>query len=534
LPKSTVVLSFDRPSNLSQIEPLESRSLLSAALAPSHLLSNVPEASKYTLVYDLNVPVLGGNFAKSAVPYSVNRAATTTRNFDRVAYYLELAKADGSTQWVYASFKTLTGDLNKIGVPTAASGAFFQGKLSNLDVFSNVPGIVTGTGMIGGNIEFWPKGYGPANAIKIPGASDTLDDFGDQTFSNLPAMGSMQIHNAAAKQTIFAYNDWGGAHPYQPAEIGIGNAPTGNPDWTGANNAGQWTVRRMQVLVHPAAAARAIPALPPVVSPPPAVSPPVASQPTVPPPPVSLPAPTHSLGKVLALGDSLTWGFSSQETVPGGYRLRLWGDLLKAGQSFTYVGSVKDTTSSALRIAGETQHEGHGGFRTDQILGNLTGVAIGTPVSSNNGGHWLDGTATHPPVDPDIVLLMAGTNDMLQHRTVALTADNLSKIIDTLTTFRPRAKVFVSTILPIADPAINPSVMAYNKLIREQIVPRFLAMGRNVVLVDQYRNFVDSSGAVMTAMFPDTVHPTRAGYEKMGDTWAQAILNAYKVVAAKR
>jgi lysophospholipase L1-like esterase len=519
LPKSTVVL-FTRPT----LEPLESRALLSAA--PSHLLANVPEASTYKLVYDLNVPLLGGDFARNAVPYTANNAATTPKNFDRVAYYMELTKPNGQTQWVYTSFKTLTADLTKLGVPTASSGAFFQGKLISLNVASNVPGIVTGNGLTSGNIEFWPKGYGPGNAVKVPGASDTLDDFGDQTFSNLPAMGSMQIHNAAAKQTLFAYNDWGGAHPNQQAEIGIGNAPTGNPDWTNADNAGQWSVRRMQVLVHPPGTeVRTVP-------PPPPVSPPAV--PPVLPPPTPAPTPTISLGKVLALGDSITWGFSSKETAPGGYRLRLYNALLAAGKSINYVGSVHDNTSTMLRDAGETLHEGHGGFRTDQILGNLTGVAIGTPVSSNSGGHWLDGNATHPAVDPNIILLHIGTNDLLQHRTVASTADNLSKIIDTLTTLRPNARLFVSNILPIADPTINASVLAYNKLIRDQIVPNFKALGRNVVFVDQYRNFVDATGTVMSAELPDTVHPTRAGYAKVGETWAQAILAAYHVTAIKK
>ena len=57
----------------------------------------------------------------------------------------------------------------------------------------------------------------------------------------------MQVHNHAAKQTVFAINDFkaGGQ-----ADIGIGNAPAGNPDWTFAANAGNYQVKRLRVFVR--------------------------------------------------------------------------------------------------------------------------------------------------------------------------------------------------------------------------------------------------------------------------------------------
>ena len=33
-------------------------------------------------------------------------------------------------------------------------------------------------------------------------------------------------------------------------EMGIGNRPTDNPDWTFANNAGAYSSKRLRVLVH--------------------------------------------------------------------------------------------------------------------------------------------------------------------------------------------------------------------------------------------------------------------------------------------
>ena len=60
----------------------------------------------------------------------------------------------------------------------------------------------------------------------------------------------MQIHDAAGKSTIFAYNNLDGMVGGLP-DIGIGNnlGAGGNPDWTFAHNAGSYRVRKLTVLV---------------------------------------------------------------------------------------------------------------------------------------------------------------------------------------------------------------------------------------------------------------------------------------------
>jgi hypothetical protein len=507
------------------VEPLEGRCLLSAT--PSGLLQNVPSASVYKLVYDLDIPKLGGDFSKNAVPYSVNNAATAG-SFYRMAYYLELKNAAGQTKWIWVSAKAVTTDAKKLGVPTVASGAFFQQKLENMEVRSNVPGVVTGTGLGGGNIEFWPNSYAADNAANVLGASNTSFDFGDKVTSGPAGYGSMQIHNAAAKQTLLAYNAWGGTTPTVPAEIGIGNNPTGEKDWTYNHSADQWTARRLQVLVRPETGTTPTPTptTPTPTTPTPTPTTPTPTTPTPTTPTPTTPTPTKSIGSILPLGDSITYGYSDKAVLSAGYRSRLYTDLVNAGRSFQYVGSMKEDKSAMLKAAGEGFHEGHGGFRTDQILGNLTGVVDGTDVSSNNGGHWLDGTGSRPAVNPNIILLHVGTNDFLQRKSVAYAAGNLDQIVAKLTSLRPNAKLFVSNIIPMADATQNASVIAYNKQIKDVIVPKYKALGKKVYFVDQYKNFVDAAGKVVTSAFPDKVHPTRAGYDKIGDTWSKAILAA--------
>ena len=61
--------------------------------------------------------------------------------------------------------------------------------------------------------------------------------------------GSMQIHDTAAKTTIFAVNQWSGG---PNAGLGIGNssADPRTRDWTFVTNAASFETARLRVLVR--------------------------------------------------------------------------------------------------------------------------------------------------------------------------------------------------------------------------------------------------------------------------------------------
>ena len=206
------------------------------------LQMEVPEAKDYQLVYDLDLAKLG-----QTITYTADNSSRINQPFDRVAYFLELQSGNGDPQFVYVSMDAFTTDLGKIGVPTVVSGARFQQDVANLNVLSNVKQIATGTGLKGGNIEFWPNNYGTPNSANVPNASGQVYDFGDEPADPAGGYGCMQIHNHDAKQTLFAVNHWvEGAK----ADIGIGNQPANQPDWTFAANASSYPVRRLRVLVR--------------------------------------------------------------------------------------------------------------------------------------------------------------------------------------------------------------------------------------------------------------------------------------------
>jgi lysophospholipase L1-like esterase len=219
---------------------------VAAAGLPSEVSSNIGSlANGYELVYALDIPVTG-NFNASTDFYRINQSGFTG-TFDRVAYYVELLKTTGVTQYLWTAMDAFTGDARKIGVPTLASGAVFQRTVSNLDVKSNVAGVSNGVAMAGGNIEFWYGNYSQTNALGIANASNASYDWGDRMDAG--SHGCMQIHNAGLSQVLFAMNNWGADN--QSIALGIGTRPTGDPDWTFANNAGtDYSRRLLYVLVH--------------------------------------------------------------------------------------------------------------------------------------------------------------------------------------------------------------------------------------------------------------------------------------------
>jgi hypothetical protein len=256
---TTLTLTVNGVADLSgnPIAP-NSTILVAAPALPPAVVSNVGSlADGYELVYSLDIPIVS-KFNSVSDPYYFNQSLSTG-SFDRVAYYMELVSQNinilppnnAVTQYVWTAMDAFTTSRKKIGVPTVASTAVFQQYVSNLVVKSNVSGVSNGTYVAGGNIEFWPSNYAEGNTANIPNASATTFDFGDSGGSSTAGHGCMQVHNWAAKQTVFAFNRWGSDN--STTEMGIGNQPSGNQDWTHAANANTYTRRTLHVMARPSA-----------------------------------------------------------------------------------------------------------------------------------------------------------------------------------------------------------------------------------------------------------------------------------------
>ncbi len=198
-----------------------------------------PEAAEYRVVYDLDLNKLRG----SNPAYTTN-VSKDAGEFTRIAYFLELGEGATATQWIWVSMDAFTNDAAKIGVPMP--NTLFHQDIKNMTVLSNVPAIKSGTGMEGW-VEFWPSNYSQGNVKKVPNASDATFDWGDAPGTGV-GYGSMQVHNPAEKQVLFAINNWRANGP-DKMDLGIGNQPQGNPDYTFSNNSGKYKFKRLQVLV---------------------------------------------------------------------------------------------------------------------------------------------------------------------------------------------------------------------------------------------------------------------------------------------
>ncbi|MGC4897185.1 ricin-type beta-trefoil lectin domain protein [Micromonospora sp. DT31] len=201
------------------------------------------------------------------------------------------------------------------------------------------------------------------------------------------------------------------------------------------------------------------------------------------------PAAAESNGgtRVMPLGDSITEGTQ----VPGGYRIGLWQRLAAAGYRVDLVGSQFNGPGNL----GDHDHEGHPGWRIDQIDANITG--------------WLN------TYQPRTVLLHIGTNDILQNYQVSTAPNRLSTLIDRITAAAPAADVFVAQIIPLANSGQEAAARTFNAAI-PGIVQAKVNAGKRVHLVDQH-------AALTTGDLIDGVHPTATGYDRMAAAWYAAL-----------
>lgn len=224
-----------------------------AAIAPAAqagIVTNVAELGGYTQIYQLDMAVKA-NYNGATPGYGVNNSGTAIAGgIARIGYYMELESSTLGNQWIWVSMDAYTQDLGLIGVPVS-NAAQWQQNLGNMNVASNVGGIVTGTGITTGNIEFWNNCYNVGNAAGVAGASGTSYDFGDQMTVNKQCYGSMQLHNYGAAQTLFAWNRWDENNTLD-TDLGIGNRTTSHKDWTFAGNAGSYSLRNLEVWVQAA------------------------------------------------------------------------------------------------------------------------------------------------------------------------------------------------------------------------------------------------------------------------------------------
>lgn len=191
--------------------------------------------------------------------------------------------------------------------------------------------------------------------------------------------------------------------------------------------------------------------------------------------------------RILPLGDSITWGYGSSHG--NGWRADLRSRL--TGSQVTYVGSQ---TSGDMANG---QNEGHPGAVISQI------ADYATQSTSRR---------------PNVVLLMAGTNDMNNPTDPSTAPSRLDSLITQIIAACPDAAVIVAKLTPNSNPSANARTLTFNDAL-PAIIQRHQDAGHHVLVADIY-------SALSLADLGDGLHPSDGGYTKMAAAWHSAIVSA--------
>ncbi len=204
---------------------------------------------------------------------------------------------------------------------------------------------------------------------------------------------------------------------------------------------------------------------------------------------LSLLADAQTPTRIMPLGDSITYGSGA----PGGYRNRLYQILTAAGYTVDFVGTQ---TNNPVATLPDSDHEGHSGWRIDQLDTNIAA--------------WFSAIAS-----PDVILLHIGTNDFGQNLDTPNAINRLDALITKMATLKPDARIIVTNIMVRGEP--------YNTTIQAQFNPYVQAKVDAQAALGRHVTFLDMRSAVPLSDMPDQLHPGQAGYDKMANAWLPAI-----------
>jgi len=189
----------------------------------------------------------------------------------------------------------------------------------------------------------------------------------------------------------------------------------------------------------------------------------------------------------MPLGDSITWGWESSDG--NGYRLDL--QELLSENTVQYIGSQRSGNMA------DNYNEGHPGALIDEI------------ATYANLSLWEM---------PNIVLVMAGTNDMNTDLNVSTAPERLGSLIDEIVGACPDAAVLVAQLIPSMAAATDARIKTFNAALPGIVASRTNA-GKKVMEVNMDDYFGEKD-------LQDDLHPSDEGYLRMSVAWYDGIQEA--------
>jgi lysophospholipase L1-like esterase len=228
--------------------------------------------------------------------------------------------------------------------------------------------------------------------------------------------------------------------------------------------------------------------------------------------------------RIMALGDSITAGVAAGGLPArnGGYRGALAALLAQRGYHAQFVGTRNDFSEAI----GARAHEGWPGY-------------VLRSYPSNPGPGQLYGTLARNAIlsdQPDVVLLMAGTNDLLRLErgndgyTLAHIINSMALVLDEIFFERPSVRVILAPV--VSSPKIDECTLARFAGSASCGAPAAASL-KSLVAAYTARGYRITYAAAMatavprdSAHFPDGIHPSGAkGYDAIASVWLDAIVS---------
>jgi len=213
--------------------------------------------------------------------------------------------------------------------------------------------------------------------------------------------------------------------------------------------------------------------------------------------------------KIMPVGDSITFGMGEN----GGYRKYLYQALTQKGYKIDMVGPEGSASASANGISYDDNHAGYSGYQIKEIPD--WGRQQGNEGSLYNK---LKSKNAVKQAQPDIILLIIGTNDMTANRNLDACASDLRDLVDYMLQDMPAGGViFMGSIPEFTAYGGNPQrVGNYNQTVKK-VADEYKSKGKNVIFADTHGSLSGSD------IGSDQLHPNGNGYKKIGNYWAQVI-----------
>lgn len=210
---------------------------------------------------------------------------------------------------------------------------------------------------------------------------------------------------------------------------------------------------------------------------------------------------------IMPLGDSITEGYATAATfAQGGYRCPLDSLLRNGGVSFALVGKSASLEPGVVTVCPDVNWEGHGGYDIASIQG------------------FADADGSIRTLQPEIILLLAGTNDVAQGDPSNISGQ-LTNLLSNIYAQDSNAWVIISTIPPMNPKA---SAAASSVATWASQVPQANAQIKAIAakfprttLIDFYSAAVPNVNANIGS---DGVHPSVTGYGVLANLWYNAII----------